>query len=452
MESMKTRLQDRKPPTPTRVALTTAIALIVASHSVLFAADEFANGRPISAETTSGEMASGVTAATVIATLNTTETFRGEWTAVLDDGIELKRGGITSTLATADLMSLTHTLAKPQMAPSMVVLLTSGSQLNVNAVRTDQDDLVIEPSRQASLRVPIKQVRSIRFRRPTASTDPVWLGMIQNTTRGDRMVIRRSGNKLDSAEGIINGISDAKVRFDLDGDEIAAPTKRLEGVIFGGTNQEPESPDILITDVYGSTWAAEKLIPSQLAGPASSASLQIQLAGNITHRIPIDLVRDIRWSGGLVMLAMTKPADLSLKTEFAIAWDDDLHRDWFGPRPASGPSEADSVSAGSKSTVAPAGNDLILHGGTAVEYRVEKDFRLFSGSVRRSETVKNASSVTVRIAMDGKVVWENSLPNADPLGFELELSDARRVRIEVDGGDDGDLGTIVRMVRPRLVQ
>jgi hypothetical protein len=263
---------------------------------------------------------------------------------------------------------------------------------------------------------------------------------------------------MDSAEGIINGISDAKVRFDLDGDEVAAPIKRLEGVIFGGTDQPRSQPKIAVLDVYGSTWAAEKLLPVRLSGrlpgPSASTALSIELAGNVTHRIPIDLVRGIRWTGGLMMLASSEPADVSLQTEFKMAINDRLHRDWFGPRAASGKhaSEPREIGTVSASADTPTGNDLILHGGTEVEYRVDKGFRLFSGSVRRGGAIRNASSVTVRIALDDEVVWENPLPNADPLGFQIELGETRRVRIEVDAGDDGDLGTIVRMVRPRFVQ
>ncbi|KAA1257943.1 hypothetical protein LF1_04340 [Rubripirellula obstinata] len=375
-------------------------------------------------------------------TTNTGATQTGTLAAVTETGIEIDQSGEAVSIDNTELMSMEFKSVEKRSSPSTRVLLVNGSQLVVDEVQIDRNQITIEPRRQASLQLPLSQVKAIRFRRPSAVTDPVWLGMLETPSRGDRMVIRRSNDRLDPTDGIINGIADSKVDFDLDGDAISAPIDRLEGLIFGGTDPTQGSSGVVISDAYGSTWAADALLPVRLDQPAADQGMRFQLPGNVFHTIPIDLVRSVRWSSGLVMLAEAKPAELNVQTEFAIDWKDDASKKWFGPL---------AVKA-NKASAAQPNQDLMLCGGSEVEYRVEEGFRLLSGSVRRASEIKNASSVTVRIKLDDKLVWENDLPNADSLGFELELGEARRIKIEIDSGDDGDLGAMVRMVRPRFVK
>ncbi len=66
--------------------------------------------------------------------------------------------------------------------------------------------------------------------------------------------------------------------------------------------------------------------------------------------------------------------------------------------------------------------------------------------------VAKASSVTVRIELDGKTVWEQTLLDAAPRGFELPLDGARRLAIRVETDGDGELGDTVRIARPRLLK
>ena len=367
--------------------------------------------------------------------------------AVTETGVELKQSGEIVQFNIADLMSM-EMKSVEKLPPSKTrVLLANGSRLAVDEVRIDGNEIFIELRRQPVLTLPLNQVKAIRFRKSSAATDPVWLGMLDTPSRGDRMVIRRSNDRLDPTDGIIKGIADGKVAFDLDGDVISAPINRLEGIIFGGNKPVAEQSNITITDTYGSTWAASELLPSKLDQadadqPNANQGLRLQMNGKVQHTIPIDLVWMVRWSSGLFMLAEAKPAEQSVQTEFTIDWKDDAADKWFGPqRPAAKPTSSAQPS-----------QDLILYGGSEVQYRVKDGFRLLTGSVRRSSEIKNAGGVTVRIKMDDQVVWENDLPNADPLGFELELNKARRIKFEIDSGDDGDLGAVVRLVRPRFVK
>ena len=135
----------------------------------------------------------------------------------------------------------------------------------------------------------------------------------------------------------------------------------------------------------------------------------------------------------MTLLATEKPAATKFESYLASNANAELLTAFFGP-------------------AVTGEHDLVMNGGSTIEYRIDPGFRLIAGSVVRSATAGQASKVTVRVLLDGKVVWEEPLKDNEPRGFELPINAARRVTLEVDSGDDGNLGDTVRISRPRLVK
>ena len=233
---------------------------------------------------------------------------------------------------------------------------------------------------------------------------------------------------LDFIEGVITSISADSVGLELDGDVIQAPIAKLEGVIFGGAKVSSNPGDIQVVDVYGSRWSAAEMLPSEADAP-----LQLKLAGGITHTLPLEHVESIRWTGGLSLLATVPPAASSHTEYVQSKLDRDMLKAWFAPKPADG-------------------QDLVMYGRSAVEYRIDEGFKTFAAGVRRDKSVRKATETTVRVFVDEKMVWEESINNSQPLGFELPVAEGRRLKIEVDPGSQGDLGNTIRILRPRLLR
>ncbi|QDT06096.1 NPCBM/NEW2 domain protein [Rubripirellula lacrimiformis] len=352
----------------------------------------------------------------------------GDLRAIKDQSLTIDIEGVDREIPFLDLQSVVPAETEEQTRPRYQVTLLDGSRVAAQDVSLSDAGLDVEPSRQRTIRVPVRQVKSIRFRAAAATTDAQWLGLVQKETRGDVMVIRRPGDKLDPVSGIVEGIADSKVNFTLDGDSVAAPIERLEGVIFGGSNEVADDAQIRITDVYGSVWAVASLQPS-MPGEA----IRMKLSSGIEHELPLDQMESMRFSSGITLLATEKPAGASMATFFPSKVSSDLTMAFFGPT-----TSGDS--------------DLQIDGGGRVEYRVASGFEKFSGAVRRSTDVAAVGAVTVRILMDGKTVWEEALPDSQPRGFELDLGETRRLMIQVDSGDDGNLGDRVQIIRPRLLK
>jgi hypothetical protein len=344
------------------------------------------------------------------------------------DKVRIEASGQVRELPFDQLTTLTPTSINDRSGPTVRVTLVSGSKVAAQDVSLLNNELVIEPRRQQPLRVPIKQVKAIRFRAASNATDAKWLGIVGQESRGDTLVIRRGEDRLDPQSGIIEAIADNKVTFDLDGDKVNAPIDRLEGIVFGGTDTVSESSEIRVHDVFGSQWLVTAIQPS-----AADEPLMIRLADGLTHSVPLDHVESVRWSGGLVLLATQPPASSSVKPYLQTALDKKLIDKFFAPK-------------------ATADADLLATGGSSIEYRIDPGYETLSGTVQRLASIRDGSKLKVQITLDGQTAWEQELVGADPRGFELSVGDARRLAIIIDNGADGDLGDTVRVIRPRLTK
>ncbi|MCO8120201.1 NPCBM/NEW2 domain-containing protein [Stieleria sp. TO1_6] len=352
----------------------------------------------------------------------------GNWVGVTDQAIEIESDSTPQQVAIDNLLSLRPVAtAESNGGPVIHVALSNGSSIAAQQLSWDEGTIQIEPRRQSVIAMPVDQVRSIRFRPGTAATDPQWLGLVEKDHRNDVMVIRRDNDQLDPIGGVVVGLDNDKLLFELDGDKIEAPLARLEGVVFRSTAAANTSPPVKVTDIYGSVFLSSRLEPSE-----SVEAIEIRLPGQVTHQIKMDQIRSITWAGGRVMLSSESPAESEMTPYLSTKVPTKLIADWFGPH-------AD-------------GEDLVTSAGGSVEYRVGAGFETLAGSVGRDQGVDVGGAVLIKILVDDQVQWEQTLADSTPMGFRIPVANARRVRLEVLPGDDGDVGDQVRFSKPRLIK
>ena len=356
------------------------------------------------------------------------EQIRGEFKGITANTLLIETNGSVRELPFNKLASMQRTAFTPKVPPATQVALSNGSRIYSGALKFDEEGILIEPRRQPPLRTPVKKVHTIRFRKASPDTDAQWLGLSNAGNNRDVLVIRRPGNRLDPQQGIILSIDATTVKFDLDGTEIDAPINQLEGVIFGGSKDIDESPPIRITDIYGSSWALTGNSVNDGERP-----IEIQLDDSLQHAIPFEQIARIDWTSGIRMLAEETATASKYKSYVATNVDPSLLNRFFGPKLKTR-------------------TDLVLNGGSMTEYRLPPQFKKFAGTVQRDHTSGVTGNVTVNIKFDDKVVWSESLGDAEPRGFELDTNGARRVALEVDHGGDGDVGDNIRFLSPRLLK
>ena len=358
----------------------------------------------------------------------TGETVAGELQSISDSDLTVSVGETKRKFSFDALATVEHTeFDEKATGPSMKAALAGGSLIAAQDFSLTSNVLTVEPRRQKPLLIPVKKVRWIRFRPAAVTTDTQWIGIVESERRGDLMVIHRAGEKLDPVLGVVQKVTSKEVDFDLEGTPIKAPLDRLEGLVFHTPDESEGDGEVNVTDIYGSTWRAQKILASDVGKP-----LRLQLDDSIIHEVPLKHLRSIRWSSGEKLLAGEKPAEAEFEPYLNTNLDKELLNQWFG---------AIAV-----------GDDLVMTGRSQVEYRAGDDFTMVVGSVRREKVVADAGLVTARVIVDGEVKWEKQVDSSAPYGFQLPLSNARRVKFEVSPGDDGDVGDTVRFVRPRLLK
>ena len=361
---------------------------------------------------------------------NTGESLEGDLISIAKDSLVVETKSGEQNLEFSNLLSVRPSkVDEDATGPKFRANLIGGSEVAIQDLRLEKDTLTIEPRRQPPIELSVRDVKSIRLRLPNAATDPQWLGLQQGQLRGDSLVIRRDNGQLDRIQGIVEGIANKKVAFKMgagDDTPVNAPFAKIEGVVFGGKRQAMAKDQIQVRDVYGSRWAVTKIESEDL-----DDGLILFLASGVKHKLPAKHLESIFWSGGFQLVASLEAAKSGYKPYLESNLSSDLLAKWFAPKMDA--------------------NDIVMAGGSSIEYRLSDEFTTLSGAVRRDVSVANAGEVTLRVLLDDKEVWSERLQD-EPLGFELPVAKSRRLRFVAESGKDGDLGDLVRITRPRLLK
>lgn len=352
------------------------------------------------------------------------------------DGVNLLGDDSTpQVISLAQILCVQRINPPPATPPGSRIGLAGGSRLAIDGVKTEGAAATLRIRGGEKLEVPLKQLRWIRFRNPSAAVDPQWLGLIERQRASDSLVIRRPGDAIDEVAGIVLTIGDDSISFSLDGDTMQAPISRLEGVVFTTTGTDAQSGvgtsqgSVVVNDIFGSRFVATSITGSD------DGAIDLQLGEQLKYRMPLESISKIELTGSVEFLAMVNPVQSQYVPLVKIGIAPELVGKWLSPEVVDE-------------------RDLLMRSTSHVEYRLSAGFQTLVGSVDFDPQVSSGGKCIVRILLDGKSVWEQALEVSDlsSLGFELPIDGARRVRFEVSGADDGDLGDTIRLRQPRITK
>jgi hypothetical protein len=334
-------------------------------------------------------------------------------------------------IALDQVLSISRLEPTATTRPAARAGLAGGSRIAISQVSTEGAQAQLAVRNQASLSVPLKQLRWIRFGSPAAAVDPQWLGLVDRPRSADALVVRRPGDAIDEVSGIVLGIGQESVSFDLDGDTMQAPRARLEGLLFASTAADlaADQGKVIVDDIDGSRWVAISL------GPGRDGEVELNLGSGLLYRLPLDRIEKVEMTGAVEFLAGLPAAAAGYAAHLSLGLPGELATTWLGP-------ESD------------AGRDLLMRATSHLEVRVPDGSQTLLGSFEFDQRVAAGGNCVVRVLVDSQPVWEQTLDVSDPSprGFELPLGGARRVRLEVAAGADGDLGDTVRVRQPRMMK
>ncbi|QDT58606.1 NPCBM/NEW2 domain protein [Stieleria bergensis] len=337
-------------------------------------------------------------------------------------------GAENRTIELKELIAIRRIDVRPfSQRPKLTAVLADSSEIRMDEVSFDDRNATLNPASKAPLTIPVKSLRSLRLRSGDPVSDPQWLGLLDKEQRGDVMVIRRNNGQLDPVAGVALSLSGETLKFSLSGREIDAPVNKLEGVIFRPPTEAPKRASVQIEDRNGSRYYARSLQSNSDEG-----RLSFLLSDDSKVSLPLKNILSIQWSSGQATLASLAAAQSNINPTVPSALDGALMNQWFGAKAS--------------------GADLIAAANWTAEYRVEPGFLTLSGSVQRWQQTEAGGKVFVRISTDGNVQWEQTLQLDEAKGFRIPIAGAKRLRLEVLDGDDGDAGDMVRFIKPRLLK
>ncbi len=407
----------------------------------------------------------------VVATQLTGQRIEGDLVAISPTEVKIASGEQTVTLPVVDLMDLEVRGASRPVRPRVWVSLTDGSLVVSNDLQIKGGQADLQLLSGTSLTVAAKGVRSIRLRAQDDSVAAQWKQIVEGEFTSDVLIIRKTTVKeaeeekdedevaaapavvsLDVLEGRVLQMDAEQVQFEFEGEKIAVKREKIEGVLFFQGKLRDERPKCWLYDVAGSRLAVQSLALS-LANGDKPSSLAITTVSSAQVSLPIFSVRKLDFSS----VNMLELGGESLPLE-VTAKEFDLQPKALAPlyEKLLAPQRFDSVTARQwKVQGKEYRTGLVVLQSGRISARLPADLRWFRGEVALADCSDSHAVADVRILLDGKEVWHQSLvagKKGAPQLLAFPLADAKRLVIEVDIPKGSVAGAVVVLGEARVTK
>ncbi len=381
----------------------------------------------------------------------------GPLTALSTDRIEIKTSEGRVSLPVSEVLAVAAR-EKPKPAArtaGVVVELMDGCVVRGRQFTAAGNHARIELFNEAAVEVPTRLVRTVVFQ--PRENDPLasdWARLLDMKSDADVLAVRGVG-AIDYHAGVIHEVTDAAVRFDLDGEIL--PVKRTK--IFGLIYRHPELLELRpaacrITDSSGSTWLAAALaldgegaaIPADAKGTVpettAGAVLRWTTPSGVAVAAPLESLASLDFSfGKQAYVSDLKPESVVWTPYFGASGPLPAAERYFAPRFDRGFAPGAPLRLGGETYR----KGVALRCRTELVYRVPDDFR--EGRFRAAAGIaddaqQRGGRARLVVRGDDRLLFEGVLAGGDPPNMlDLELAGARRLTILVDfagGLDAGD--------------
>ncbi|QEG41630.1 NPCBM/NEW2 domain-containing protein [Roseimaritima ulvae] len=358
-------------------------------------------------------------------------TYPAELVGAQNDALMLHVDGQPQQVPLGELQSVSRSEPDERVGPAVRATLRDGTRLPVDDIEMDATEAKLKLRRQGVFSVPVRDLQVLRFRSPSAQVDAQWAAYVEAPKSSDQLVIRRGTDTLDAVEGLVKGISEQSVQFELGGAPVDAPFNRLEGIVFAGQDSDAAAGKLRIKDVYGAIWNAESL-----SAGADDKTLTVHTTGGLQHAVRIDLIESIELSSGILFLTEVEPLEQTYQPFIVSPQSvpEDRVAQWMGPRVQDQ-------------------HTLVVSSRSTIRYRIEPGFSRFAAEVQIDPSVTLGGQCELRVRLNDQTAWEKTLKIGEPLQqLDVPVGAASQLTLEVDYGDDGDIGDIVHIREPRFLK
>ncbi len=327
-------------------------------------------------------------------------------------------------------------------APTTWVDLVDGSSLTASeyTVRDGRARIVLVGG--AVLEAATSEVASVRFEAPTETFAAEWARVVDGEAKSDRLVVSKD-QTLDEHRGVLGDISTTTVEFRLEGDVLPVKRSKVYGLVYYHP-QGRQLPEAIcrLTDGSGSSWAVRsiKLDGEKLAW-TTPAGLELSQPVSAIARIDFSV-------GKIVYLSDLEPESVRFTPYFGGGQPLASRGELYAFRKDVG-LESKPLSLDGKTYT----KGLAVHSRTELVYRLPGAFRWFEAEAGIDDGVRPRGNVRLVIRGDKGVLLDTTVAGtskSQPL--KVDLQGVQRLTIEVDFGEDMDVGDHLDLANARMVK
>jgi hypothetical protein len=351
--------------------------------------------------------------------------------------------------------------AKPVVVNGQTAELIDGTLFPIASLKVVGRKAMLEATQpngnSPPIEIPITQIEAIRFRPMDAALATQWDEIrALNRVTDLLVVLKRDGQSLDYVEGVVGDISADKVAFKLDGESNAVDRAKVAGIIYYRADRAPQA-DSRVT-LQGKSGLRARAAKIHLAG----ANVNLTTPSGIEFDWPIDDIELADFSAGKLMyLSDIEPASENWSPLISLPIGATLANEYGQPRRdrsafgglLSVTMKRDAAETGEPGSSRSFNKGLSLRSRTEIIYRLPPGFNRFSAIAGVDPAAASTGNLRLAIFADDRPLLETDLAGDQPaLPIDVEITNAKRLKILVDFGQNLDTGDWLNLCDAKIIK
>ena len=377
------------------------------------------------------------------------ESVRGELLQMTSSQLTVKVGDERRQIATEDIVVISNRDLEPGDAAvgGLHLRLRDGSRLTLTGMTDNARELSLASESLGELKLPRRDARSVRMM-PDAGLEKEWNALLLRNVRYDMLVVRKEKKvkegdtervvrTLDHLQGIVSGIDEEFVRFQLDGNEVPVKRQNVFGVIYaapsGSGDEKPARPACQLQIVGGDLIGGESV-----TSDGEYAFLKLSSGARI--ELPLTAVASMTFGGDRInYLSDLEPRDVKYTPYFDFVHEYRVDTNQVGQP------------LGTYNFVFDRG--LWIHSKTELTYRINGDYSQFLALAGIEAEMREKGDLELKILGDDRVLFESKVSGQDSYRLlNLDVEGVRELKIIVDFGGQLDIGDHLCLGDAKLVR
>lgn len=363
-------------------------------------------------------------------------------TYTYNDGVTAK-SSVTATTHTSDKTKVLRTaqagqVAQPEAAEESAqaeVVLFDGGRVRGEVKALDAETLTIHTRWKAELPIPLVRAKGLWFGN-TAPPGTLAVYEKQMAAPGDQdtVFVLAPDKSLAQIQASVRGLADGKLQVKYDGADRGINRERVLAVVFAA--HPPLAAPTGPVGVF--QMAAGDVLVGAWTGFADN-KLEIETAWNGKLSLPVSALGAVRIRNGkLTFLPDLEPVAVEETGYFGrvIPWRRDEGFDGDVPR------------VRSKQPT----RSIAMHSRSSLTFALEGQYDKFKATLGFDDSAGTRGRVACRILVDGREVFADKdfRATSDPQEIDISVAGARQMTLEVDFGEEQDVGDRIVWAEPRL--